>query len=798
MLAKIFSVFLIILSLVVHSCSPLKHVPEDMALLTEMSIKCNDKEISSSELDSYKRQKPNRRFLGISIYLRLHSFFVPKISYIEKGKEKPNFFERMGKIIGDEPIIYDPFKANKTKKQLELYLKNKGYYQAEVIMNEVIERRRAKINYTITSNKASIIRNNYLQTADIKIDSLLSTDTSLFEVKKGKKFDIKFLEKDRAAITRFLKNSGYYSFSQDFVRFNADTSFSTPQNPQVDVWTVILRNSQIDEYSGKTTTDSINHKTFTVNNVYIYTDYNPKKALQNSTKYRNTLKESQFESFTFLTDSILSIKPVAAIEHIFIQPDSLYRLRDVEKTYSELSSLQLFKVINISFTDVENSSKSNDYNYIDCHIKLTPQTSQSFQFEIEGTNASGNLGAAGSYYYKHKNLFKGAEAFTIKLKGAIEAQNRIAKTEESEPNDKYIMNTYEYGIETNIDIPKFLFDLRSIDRTRLYNPKTQISLSYSYQNRPDYNRTIANMAYGYQWNSKGSSRFLHSINPVEINLIKVTNQTQAFQDYIENLYQKSSYSNQFITETNYSFVYNNQDISKKYQNHIFLKLYIESSGNIMAMWNSVLEKTKIEHTYQIFGLAFAQYVKSDFDFRYYYKLHSMFVKQTKPNCLVFRLFAGAALPYGNSRSGLPFIKKYYSGGANSIRAWMVRDVGPGTYNDTITSFPNQTADLKLETNLEYRFPMFWLIEGAAFIDIGNIWALTNRDERPGALFQIENFYKELAVGTGLGLRFDFDFFIIRFDFGLKLHDPHNKQWIIGNRKLTNADWTFNVGIGYPF
>ncbi|MFC2104941.1 BamA/TamA family outer membrane protein, partial [Bacteroidota bacterium] len=419
------------------------------------------------------------------------------------------------------------------------------------------------------------------------------------------------------------------------------------------------------------------------------------------------------------------------------------------------------------------------------NIKLTKYFLQSYTVELQGTNSYGNIGVGGNFLYQHRSLFGGAEITDFRINGAIETID-----EQNIAGNYY---TTEIGGNVTVSIPKFILPIFKGERfSKKYSPKTQISVGYNYQDRIDYRRSIANMSYGYIWD--GNRYLKHSIKLLELNAVNLPYATQDFKNYIDSTYLKSSYDNHLVSVTNYSLIFNNQDI-KKVRDFYFLRLNTEVSGNILSGISELTNASKDENgSYMVLGIPFSQYAKFDIDLRYYDVIDNT-------NSLAYRLFGGIGIPYGNSQS-LPFEKMYFSGGANSIRAWNVRDLGPGAYSGgSRTRFPNQTGDIKLEANVEYRFKMFWVLEGALFVDAGNVWNLTS-DEFEGGLFRKDKFYKEFALGSGFGTRFDFSFVIFRLDLGIKLRDPalpDGDRWILGNRSLTwEDDFTINIGIGYPF
>ena len=420
---------------------------------------------------------------------------------------------------------------------------------------------------------------------------------------------------------------------------------------------------------------------------------------------------------------------------------------------------------------------------LDCDLKLLPTTLQSYTFEIEGTNSGGNIGVAGNVIYQHRNLFRGSERFDLRFTGAIETLR------ESQEEDYRTMQ--ELGVEARLKIPKFLLPFRTEQFIRKYNPETNISLSFNYQKRPDYTRTTLNSGFGYEW--KGGGFTSHTVFPFESSLIRTPFMSNEFRDWLEGTYLFYSYQPHFILNQRYSLVFNNQNF-RKMSDFQYLRFSAETAANLLYLLYTATDAQSSDGVYQIFGVDFAQYVRADVDFRHYDNLDEGI-------SLVYRVFAGAGLPYLNS-TAMPFEKQYFAGGANSVRAFQVKNVGPGSFSgDTNSVFPNQTADLKLEMNIEYRFKLFWKLEGALFLDAGNIWSVSANDDRSGALFDLTRFYREFAIGTGFGTRLDFNFFIFRLDLGVPLADPsypQGERWLPTNSGIKGKDLTFNIAIGYPF
>ncbi len=398
------------------------------------------------------------------------------------------------------------------------------------------------------------------------------------------------------------------------------------------------------------------------------------------------------------------------------------------------------------------------------------------------------MGVEGNLSYQHKNLFKGAEVFDTKLRGMVQFLS----------GEQFSRGSYELGGSVGLNFPRFLGPFGGKISDNRYSPRTQVTASYNFQDRPEYTRTLAGMNYSYTWRSQ--TRFSHTFTPIEINVINLLAISDDFWEKIKDRYEANSYRNQLVTLTGYNFIFSNQSSSNS--NYSVLRYNFEVSGNILNGIFSVLKVPRVDGAYQIFNTNFSQFVRSDINY-----VFNQVVDEN--NTLVYRLYAGAGLPYGNS-AALPFEKKYFSGGSTGVRAWNARGLGPGSYIENQLQFPNQTADIKLEANFEYRFKLVWLLEGALFVDAGNIWAISSNDDRPGAVFKPDSFYKEIALGTGAGMRMNLGFFTIRFDMGLRVYDPgvyyiedeQLKQnvyhWIPFDRPYNRNDIKFHFGIGYPF
>ena len=736
-----------------------------------MKVKCDNKKINLEEAESYVKQKPNKHIL---MFFRFH-LMVYNIAHL--GKER-KWKTKLGNIVGEEPVIFDQAKADKSCKQITSYLKNKGYYNAHVIDSIQLKRKRANITYTIKSGTPYRINKIAYNIEDSRLYNIIVQDSASTLLKQGNLFDADVLQNERARIAEKLKTNGYFKFVKEFVFFDADTAIG---DSKVDI-TTIIKNNENQLSDGRIVSEK--HRQFTLDTIFFYTNYDPKLAIQEREKYFDLLDTTDINGYKFIYKDNIYIRPRVLMRSCFLNSGNIYNQNDVDRTYRNLSSLKTFRLVNIQFIE---SGKKNSLNG---YLQLTPLSRQSYKLEAEGTNSSGNLGIAGNVIYQNRNLFGGAQIFDIKIRGAIERQSAIMRENQDQIQEYIPFNTVEIGGESKLSFPTFLMPFSSERFIKKHNPKTNLTLAYNFQQRPDYTRTISNITFGYSWD--GNKNLKHYFNPAEINYVNLPFITRKFQNSINGTFLENSYTNHLVGVTSYGFLFNDPNIGK-HHDVVYVRGQIETAGNLLSGINDMLHSETVDGSYQILNTKYAQFIKAEMDFRYYHFI-------TKGIKLAYRTFGGIGVPYGNLNV-LPFEKRYFCGGASSVRAWAVRNLGPGSFSDSLITIPNQTADIKLEANLEYRFKLFWVLEGALFVDAGNIWDLRKTPERPGAEFRWDKFYNDIAIGYGLGIRLDFSFFIFRLDWGLKGRDPSQPvghRWLQWYKKMTSYDYAFNVGIGYPF
>ena len=752
------------------SCKSTKYIPDEAHLLKSYKVKVDNEHVDSKELDSYIKPKPNKHILGTKFYLGLYNL----------SGEKDSGWNRWLRKIGEAPVLYDDYETERNDKQLGLYMRNKGYYHAEVSDSVRLKKKKAMVSYDIAAGIPYILKSFNYQYEDTALRSLLAPDTVNSLLKAGDLFDVDAMQAERARIETYMRNRGYYNFNREYVYYEVDSSLNTHQ---VDL-TIGVKKFILPSDEGYYLV--IPHRKYRIEEVYIYPGFDPKKAIADNKAYIDGLTTFEYNEFVFRHEEKLKADPGVLSQSIFIMPGEDYDAEKVKQTYKHLSSLRIYKLVNIVFEEKNPGDPyMHDYYPLVCHIQLSPNTLQSYTVELEGTNSAGNLGIGGNLNYTHRNLFGGAENFTTRLSGAVETIREI--------DQQGFGNMIELGLESRVTFPKFLLPFKTEQFIRKYNPKTSTSIRFNYQRRPDYTRAMFQTTFGYNWT--GGDFITHIINPLSLNYVKMLDAADEFLEDIKDTYLEFSFEDRLILGVNYSFIYTNQDIQKS-RDFVFFRTNLESAGLLLkGVAKAIGTERDSLGRHIMFGNAFAQYVKGDVEFRYFKIMND----QTN---LVYRIFMGAAYPYKNSIT-IPYEKQYFTGGANGIRAWQVRNLGPGSYNvhnePNAPKWPNQTADVKIEGNIEYRFDLFWLLEGALFVDGGNIWSLNQDDGRPGSVFEWNRFYKEFALGAGFGLRMDFSFFVFRFDLGMKVRDPaqpEGSRWVFMNNAYNRPQ--FNMAIGYPF
>lgn len=765
--ARIYIYFLTVL-LLLSGCSVSKFIPDGQYLLDEVHVRSDNKEIKSSEMYSYVRQKPNSKWFSL--------VKLPMYIYCASGKDSTKWINKLLRKMGDAPRIYDPSVAEETRMQILSAVQNKGYLGAEVVLEEKLKKNKIDAYYRISTGNPYMISSINYNIEDYVIRDLLMNDSIHSNLVEGMRFNVNVLEEERNRITQYLLNRGFYRFNKDYITFQADTVNGTYR---IDLTMNIALNDQNNgNYNSL-------HRQYKVRKVNYLMDIDNLAAVRNNPETDTV----EYNQLSIIYNDKLFLRPGVIASHNRIESGKLYSNRDVMATYSSLARLGILKYSNIRFVE----HFENDSSYLDAYVSLSKNKNKTLAFQIEGTNSAGDLGAAASVTYTHRNLFKGSETFNIKARGAYEAVTGL---------EGYANNNYtEYGIETNLEFPEFMFPFLKSDFKKRVNAKSQVSAKYNWQIRPEFERTLASAAWSYRWNSK--KRASHRLDVLDINYIYMPYRSNTFIEYLNymdeiNPLLRYSYEDLFIVRLGYTYTYNSAGVSTQQtakKSSYSIRFNIEESGNLIYGLSKLIHKKPLDgESYRVGNISFAQYVKLDFDF-------AKNIMIDDRNALVFHIGTGVAVPYGNSKS-LPFEKLYFSGGANSVRGWSVRSLGPGGYRGASGSldYVNHTGDIKLDMNVEYRTHLFWKLNGAAFIDAGNVWTLKDRYSDSTGQFSFKRFYKEIAVSYGLGIRFDLDFLILRFDGGMKAINPMETG--VDRYPLIKPDFSrdfaFHFAVGYPF
>ncbi len=773
------------------ACNPTKNLEKGQKLLVKNNVSISEfkDEIGKSNVSGLITQKPNSKFLFI--------FKVKMWFYVWSEKGKSTKFKTWVKNkIGEPPVIYDRYKSDNSVKQIQSYLYNIGFFDAKVHYSADTNKKGSKIKiaYDVIPRTPHRIQHISYIIPDKEVKYYVLKGQAFSLIDSGQIFNAYTLESERNRITTLLQNNGYYAFNNQYIFFEVD---STIGNNRMNI-TINIKNPTISDTSAPGNQITEDHKKYYINNIYVNTDYNSLVAktgkldtlMVKIPKYHNP---TFFNRYYFTYRGVSKLRPQTITQAVFINTGQPFVLEDVQQTYRRLTTIRLFNYANIQFTEVidnKQDSGLSDKGFLDCKIQLSRAKLQSFTIEVEGTNTGGDLGVGGNLVYQNKNVFRGAELLSLRFKGALEVQ-RLSQsaTEGSDPNFLFF-NTIETGVDASLNLQRFLIPLPASYFPKYFKPKTTINIGVNFQRRPNYTRIISTLAFGYYWSE--SSKIKHILFPFNLNLVKV-HPTPEFDSVLNGLTDerlRNQYKDHFIPSLRYSFVFNNQDINKL-TNFTYFRVNFETAGNLInAIDMFANAPVDDQGYYTLFGIRYAQYVRLDFDYRYYFILN-------KNNRIAFRGIFGIGIPYSNSVD-LPFEKGFYSGGANGMRAWRFRSLGPGSYSNTDSDF-DRMGDIKIEVNAEYRFPIYKFFKGAFFIDAGNVWLRKPDKTFPGGEFKFDAFLGQIAMDMGIGLRFDFGFFLFRIDGAVKVRDPSlpaSERWTFNRIGWNGLVWNF--GIGYPF
>lgn len=782
-------VLALLIVLLAAACSSVKHVPDNEYLLDKVHINVSDNDgtIKADELFNFLRQTPNHKVLGFA-KLQLATYNL-------SGRDSTKWYNAWLKRVGQPPVIFDRELTEASRRQLEQAMINRGYLDAIVKVDTVLRGpKRMQVDFDIIPGKPFIISSINYNIPDPAVSHIVLADTSAADIHVGMPLDRTALDNERGRIATILRNAGFFEFNREFINYTADTvagsrdvglimNVHMPKKLFADE-TRGSRNSLGLLADSLLRVDPAHHRYIFSRVTFLVEGDNGDGALTDTISYNG-------KQFVYGRDRYL--RPQILDEMCYIEPGNTYSARAVERTYEALGRLSIVKFINI---EMESDGRKGATGCLHVLIHLSRNKKQGITAEVEGTNSEGDLGFGLGLTYQHRNIGRNSETLSTKLRASYES---LSGNFEDLVNKRYT----EYAAEVGLTFPKFEFPFLSKNTRQRFLASTEFAVSFNYQERPEYTRIIAGAGWKWKWQQQRYGYLRRqTFDLIDINYVRLPRSTINFIDQIAptNPLLRYSYEDHFIMRLGYTFSYTDRRVATAAVNAFSVQPSVtsvrvagETAGNLLYGLSHLFGQSKSDGVYKILGIQYAQYVKGEVDYTYTRNLNSR-------NAISAHGGFGIAVPYGNSTM-VPFEKRFYAGGANSVRGWGVRTLGPGSYDarNSVTDFINQCGDIRLDLSLEYRAKLFWVFEGALFIDAGNIWTIRNYENQPGGLFQFNKFYKQIAAAYGVGLRMDFTYFLLRFDLGFKAHNPAMGQepWPLLHPRW-GRDANFHFAVGYPF
>ena len=750
--------------LFISGCSGTKYLPEGELLYTGAKIKIEgnepskkERKILKSELELLVRPKPNSSFLG----MRPKLFFY---NLAGKPKKEKGIRYWIKTKLGEAPVLYSKVDLEYNKSLIQNFSENNGYFNVKSRADSTRTGKKASATYTVTPKKRYFIRDVKFPEDSSAVASAVRKTQRRSLLKKGEGYSLEVIKTERERIDTRLKEKGFYYFNPDYLLVQVD---STVADHQVDLIVKV-----------KTDAPRLSKEQYKINKVMVYPNY----SINTDNASSSVDSIVHYKDFTIIDNEHL-FKPTIFDRTLYFKKGDYYNRTNHNLSLNRLVNLGTFKFVKNQFQVADTTG-----NYLDAYYYLTPLPKKSIRVEVLAkTNSANYTGTELNVNWSNRNLWKGAEQLTISAFGGVEVQV-------SGQNNGF--NVYRFGTEASLIWPRIIAPFK-FQPSSGFVPKTKATLGYEFQNRTKlYSLQTLKGSFGYLW--KENERKEHLFNVTEITFASPQNVTALYQEKIAaNASLGKVIEKQLIFGPTYSYTYTNT-MEKRKKNTIYYKGSIDLAGNITGLVSGA--NIKSGDTVKVFKVPFSQFIKVENEFRHYLKLG-------KESQLASRIIVGAGFAYGNS-SEMPFIKQFFNGGTNSIRAFRARSIGPGTFDGSTTAntfLPDQSGDLKLEFNTEYRAQIYGLVKGAVFMDAGNIWLLKDNPNKPGAKFS-KDFLNELAVGVGAGLRFDFSFLILRTDLAFPIRKPYlpdGQRWVLDKVNFGNGSWRndnliFNLAIGYPF
>ena len=765
-------------ALLCAACSSTRHVPAGAMLLDDVKIVVEDSsQVETTDLYNFLRQTPNHKVLGFA-KLQLATYNL-------SGHDSTKWYNKWLRRMGQPPVIYSDELTDASQRQLRQALVNKGYMDAQVEVDTIPrhDKKKIKVRYRLRPGMPHTISSIIYDIPDTAMAGIVLRDSANFTLRPGDLLDRTELDTERALITERLRNRGYYAFTKEYITFIADTAAGSKD---VDLTLTVQPPRKL----GSDVADSLaHHSPYYINKVIFVTD---DAGITSSGTHTIAASDTVvYKGVDVIYGKDHYILPSTLVEKCFLVPGQLYRSFMVDRTYEQLAQLGIIKSINIQMVP---QPELDGKQWLDAYIFLSRNRKQGVSFEVEGTNSEGDLGFGVGLTYQHRNLAHRSNLLTAKFRANYES---LSGNLGGLINDRYT----EFAGELGITFPKFMFPLLSSGYKRRIKASTELALSFNYQERPEYTRIIAGAAWKYKWTAR-QGRERRTFDLLDVSYVYLPESTIDFLNQVAptNPLLRYSYEDHFIMRMGYTYRRTNKRIASSslrkqpFQTNVYSwRASGEVAGNLLYAISSLSHQQRKNGVYELFGIQYSQYAKAEVD---YTIAHNF----TPRHSLAFHAGFGIGVPYGNSRV-LPFEKRFYAGGANGVRGWSVRTLGPGSYDsrNSVTDFINQCGDIRLDLSLEYRMKLFWVFEGALFLDAGNIWTIRNYENQPGGVFKFNSFAKQLAAAYGVGLRMDFNYFLLRLDLGFKAHNPalNQEPWPIIHPRW-KRDTSLHFSVGYPF
>ena len=788
-------------AMLMYGCSVTRHIPDGEYYLQKVTVE-DDREVpkrerlTAADFSHYIRQTPNPKLLGTNFYVWVYNSANP-----EKQNRWNNFKRRLGKA----PVIFDEALTERSADNIKAYMNMRGYYSSEATFEVDTTRRpkRAYVTYRTRQGRPYRIGSVRYDFRDKFLAQIIEPDTAASLVRKGEILDIDVLDAERKRISDYLRERGYYTFTVNNIEYLVDTLGG---DYTADVTLVVKQ--AVTGYDDRGEAIMSNNTVYRISEINLFPNYDPTVAV-NDPAYIDKLDTVYYRGLNIIYPTRLNIRRQVLRTMIPLYPNHIYNTEEVSRTYQDIMSMGYYKSARIAFAEQPQPDDEGDDDYVtyigkgmnadstsmlraregylQCNILCTPALKQSFKLELEGSTTSSFYGVSATVGYQHRNIFRGAEALDIS--GTIGYE--YMKTPDAPKR-----NATEVGFTAGLSFPRLLLPIPAARFNSVNQPRTRLQLSLLFQNRPYYRRILAGGMWTYSWSNNRYSSF--SVSPANINVIDMKSIDEAFMQSITNPYLLESFRSQLVAGISGTYTYNNQRRNLG-GDATLIQFNWETAGNLIHGLEHLFSEPRSEGYYTLFGLRYAQYFRVDLSLS-----HKIMLGEK--TAVAGRLYGGVGMAYGNGTS-VPYDRLFYAGGSNSMRGWTPRTLGPGGslapeylpgYSDDQYRYPQQMGDIKLEANLEFRFPIWGIFHGATFLDLGNVWYMKENGSDPAGVFHGSTFYKQLGFNTGLGIRLDIKFAVLRLDWGIQLHNPNRPA---GERWINNFKWhntALNFGVGYPF